>query len=106
MTPDLDHARIVVVVFTIEGCAACAEYKPRFQRVASAYMGCVPIIVADANDPRYTPLADRLGVQEVPATFVLRKPRGMIRAVGGLADAQINWLMGLAAREATCPTEW
>lgn len=103
---NLDQARIVVVVFTIEGCPACIDYKPRFQRVAGPYAGCVPIIVADANDPRYTPLADRLGVQEVPATFILRKPSGVIRAVGGLPDAQIDWLMGLAAREAVCPTEW
>jgi thioredoxin-like negative regulator of GroEL len=103
---NLDQARIVVVVFTIQGCEACADYKPRFERVAGAYGGCVPIVMADANDPRFAQLADRLSVQEVPATFVLRKPRGVIRVVGSVPDSQINWLMGVAARESTCPTNW
>ena len=103
---DLDRARIAVVVFTIKGCPACAEYKPRFQRLAAPYAGCIPIVVVDANDARYSQLADRLGVQEVPATFVLRKPRGIIRVIGGAPDAQINWLLGVAAREAACPTNW
>jgi thioredoxin-like negative regulator of GroEL len=102
----VDQARIVVVVFTIKGCDACAEYRPRFERVASTYAGCVSIVMADANDPRFTQLADRLGVEEVPVTFVLRKPRGVIRVVGSVPDSQINWLMGIAARESTCPTDW
>lgn len=90
----------MVVVFTMQGCPACAEYKPRFQRIARPYATTVPILMADVADPRFASLADRLGVAEVPATFLLRKPYGIIRAVGSVPDAQIQWIMNVAAREA------
>ncbi len=96
----LDQSRVVVVLFTIEGCPACTEYKPRFARVASAFQGRVPVLMLDANDPRNANLAGRLSVESVPATFVLRRPTGVIRMVGSVPDDQIAWLLGIAAREA------
>lgn len=98
-----NESRVVVVLFTIPGCEACQEYKPRFQRVAQHYQGHVPIMMLDANDPRCADLASRLNVTNVPATFALRRPTGMIRIEGAIPDSQIAWLLGIAAREAASP---
>lgn len=96
----MENARVVVVVFTIDGCGACQEYKPRFRRIAQSYQKHVPIFMMDANDPRSADLATRLDVTNVPATFVLRKPTGVIKVEGSIPDSQIAWLLGVAAREA------
>jgi thioredoxin-like negative regulator of GroEL len=98
---DPNNARVVVVLFTIAGCEACEEYKPRFQRAARQFQQYIPIILLDANDPRNQDFAQRLNVANVPATFVLRRPTGVIRAEGTLPDSQIAWLLGVAAREAS-----
>lgn len=95
----LDQARIVIVVFTLEGCPACAEYKPRFLQMAQIVQDRMPIIMADANDPRFADLAQRLNVAAVPATFVLRRPTGIIRIAGAIPNDQIAWLLDLAARQ-------
>lgn len=91
---------VVVVLFTLEGCPACEEYKPRFAKIAKMYQQYVPVILADANDPKFADLAERLKVEAVPATFMLRRPRGMIRMVGGVPDHQIHWLLSTAVRTA------
>lgn len=96
----MNNSRVVVVVFTIEGCEACEEYKPRFRRIASSYQKRVPIFMMNANDPQNADLANRLNVAAVPATFVMRKPFGLIRVEGAIPDSQIAWLLGVAAREA------
>ncbi len=101
----VNNSHVVVVVFTIAGCEACAEYKPRFRRVAQHYQQHVPIMMFDANDPKCADLANRLNVMSVPATFVLRRPTGMIRVEGAIPDSQIAWLLGVAAREAAGPNQ-
>lgn len=99
--PPPSEARAVVVVFTIEGCEACKEYKPTFMKVANGYRNSVPIYMLDANstDPQVASLAQRLNVQAVPATFVLRKPTGMIKVEGAIPADQVVWLCDIAARE-------
>jgi thiol-disulfide isomerase/thioredoxin len=99
------NARTIVVLFTIPGCEACAEYKPRFQRIAQQYQNVVPIYMLNANDtrPDVADLASRLHVANVPATFVLRRPTGVIRVEGAIPDSQIAWLLGVAAREVSNP---
>jgi thiol-disulfide isomerase/thioredoxin len=97
------NSRVVVVLFTIAGCEACEEYKPRFQRIAQRYQRQVPIFMLDANDPRNADLGARLNVSNVPATFVLRRPTGVIRVEGAIPDSQVAWLFGVAAREAAVP---
>jgi len=105
LPPDLSTARVVVVVFKMAGCGACAEYVPRFQRIARAYAQCLPIWIIDANDPRYAQLADRLRVSAVPATFALKRGSGVLRLDGSSSDAEIVWLLDVAAREALCPVD-
>lgn len=96
----MNNSRVVVVVFTIDGCEACEEYKPRFRRIAQPYQTSIPIFMMNANDPQNAELANRLKVAAVPATFVMRKPSGVIRIEGAIPDSQIAWLLGVAAREA------
>lgn len=104
-SPESAHSRAIVVLFTIAGCGACAEYKPRFQRIAQHYRHLVPIYMFDANSrqPEIADLANRLHVMAVPATFVLRRPSGLIRVEGAVPDSQIAWLLGIATREAQNP---
>jgi len=92
------NSRVIVVLFTISGCEACEEYKPRFQRIAQHYPQ-VPVVMLDANDPRNADLGTRLNVNNVPATFVLRRPSGVIRVESAIPDTQIVWLFNVAARE-------
>jgi thiol-disulfide isomerase/thioredoxin len=96
-TPQNSH--VVIVLFTIPGCAACEEYKPRFMRIAKQFQQRIPVVVLDANDQRNADLGTRLKVANVPATFVLRRPTGVIRVEGSIPDSQIAWLFGVAARE-------
>jgi len=103
---NLVEARVVILVFTIPGCEACLEYKPRFIRAVQHYrqqvpaLQHVPIFMYDANDPRCAEIATRLGVYNVPVTFVLRRPTGVARLEGGAPDSEIARLLGIAAREA------
>jgi thiol-disulfide isomerase/thioredoxin len=89
-------SRSAVVVFHMPGCEACAEYVPRFQRVASQ-RARVPVYILDANAPQNQALADRLNVTAVPCTFVLRQPHGVMRREGGLSDEEIVWVLAVAA---------
>ena len=102
-TEVLNRSPIVVVVFTLKGCGHCEIYRPKFTKVAAPYADYVPIVMADGNDPRFQDLANRLNVQGVPATFLLRKPAGMIKLEGDVPEAQIKWLLNIAAREMQNP---
>ena len=99
MSINLDQSSVVIIVFTVPGCGACENYKPRFQQIAQRYAQHVPVIMANANDPKYQDLANKYNVDNVPATFVLRKPSGLIRVEGAIPDNQIIWLFEVALRE-------
>lgn len=98
--PDLSNENVVVILFKMEGCPACEEYEPRFQRIAEPYQGHFPILIFDVTDPTMQAVADRLKVYGLPATFVLRRPVGLIRAEGNIDDHELAWMLDAAAREA------
>jgi thioredoxin-like negative regulator of GroEL len=98
--PGIENARVVVVLFTMNGCPACHEFRPRFRKLAEPYGRYMPIVMADVDDPRFEGLAERLQVRELPVTFALRRPHGMIRVVGNVPDAHAKWLLDVAAHEA------
>lgn len=89
-------SRTCIVLFTIAGCPACAEHAPIFRRVAAAYASRIPVHVLDANDPRHTALADRVGVRAVPATALLRRPTGVVRLDGVADEDDLRRLFELA----------
>lgn len=100
---DFTQSRVIVILFVIQGCEACDDFKPRFHQIAQRYRQYIPIMMMDANDPRCADLAGRLNVGNVPATFVLRRPTGAIRVEGAIPNSQIAWLLDIAAREAANP---
>lgn len=117
----LPQHSVIVVVFKMQGCVACADYVPRFTAVASAKglpvfnlakgqlptvaqlaATCLPIYVVDCYDKQFEDWADHLKASSMPVTFVLRRPRGKMVIEGAVPDAQIEWLLGKALRGLSC----
>jgi thiol-disulfide isomerase/thioredoxin len=95
------EAPVVVLVVHQEGCPACEEYLPRFQRIAERYARCIPHLVVDANV--YPDAADALKVESTPTTLVLRHGRMTSRNLTGAAeDADIEKLFVAASRGMEC----
>lgn len=94
-------APVVVLVVHQEGCGACEEYLPRFQRIADRYSRCIPHLVVDANV--YPEAADALKVDSTPTTLVLRHGRMTSRNLAGAAaDEDIEKLFIAASRGTEC----
>lgn len=92
---DLNRANVVVVVFVMEGCPACTEYLPRFQRVAALYHAHFPIYVLDAaaDDAEIQRLADRTKVKATPTTLVMQRGPGVYKTEGAVDDADIQGIL-------------
>lgn len=72
---------VAIIVWTQEGCPACDEYMPKFQRIAQQYSQCLPVIIADVE--KFPRAADLLRVQSTPSTMVVRYGR---RGFAGFID--------------------
>jgi thioredoxin-related protein len=107
----LDNYNVIVVVFGLEGCPACADYTPRLldrlrQRDNAndffVYQGAlenkIPVLFYDggSEDEKVQAFADRYKVNAMPTTLVLRRGTGVLKAEGALDDGRINALLGLA----------
>jgi hypothetical protein len=117
----MPHHKVIVAVFTMAGCGACEEYKPRFRRVVQE-MGlpvfdvgkgrlpdptalsrtCLPVYTIDCDDKQFGNWAEHLNVHATPSTYVLRRPRGVLKLEGSIPDEQVKWLLGKALRGLTC----
>ena len=86
----------------MDGCGACAEYVPRFNRIAARYAHCIPVKILDAGTPEGAQVADRFHVNATPTTLILRKPTGQVYYEGALDDAQIEHVFALAIRGLAC----
>lgn len=84
-----------VFVFGQTGCPHCAEYIPRFKRLAASYRVSFPIGVYDlAKDQHGQEFAERLGgVRVVPTTVVMNHRGGIQKLPGALSNAQITALL-------------
>lgn len=92
-------SNIEIIIFKIQGCEACSEYVPRFRKQASAYENMFPVHVVDANANDAQELANYYGVKDVPVTLVRRKGNpNVLQYVGGLSDANIQWILAVAAK--------
>lgn len=96
---DLQNAKAVIVVFIMDGCGACHEYTPMFQKVAREFAGKIPAFILDVNSQQGGPLADQYGIEATPTTLVMRKPAGALKAEGALNEAQIRQLFTIAAAQ-------
>lgn len=67
-------ARAIVMVVSQDGCGACEDYLPRFEKVAAPYSAAIPIIKLDAADerPEAQQLMDQVKTESTPTTYVLR----------------------------------
>lgn len=84
-----DGAPVIVVLVEQEGCGACAEYHPIFERVAVPYAQAgVPILRVDASDP--DPNAQRFmdthGVNSTPTVIVATIYRAALGRLEGVAS--------------------
>lgn len=98
---NLGNSNVVVALFVMEGCGACHEYLPRFQRIAEPYKRAgIPVLIIDAatEDAEINELADRWGVRATPTTIVARRGPGVIRQEGNLSDEYLKQLFDAAHR--------
>ena len=84
-----------VFVFIAEGCGACHDYMPKFERYAAAAKAAgapFPIGVYDLaqENPRVQEFAEKLGVRATPTTIVVTSDGKLHRHVGSLPVAQIK----------------
>lgn len=86
-----------VFVFIQEGCGACHDYMPKFERVAADY-GNTTIGRYDlaTDDARVQEFAAKLGVKATPTTVVMTSHGTFQRHVGSLPVAQIRQLFEAA----------
>jgi hypothetical protein len=86
-----------VFVFIQQGCGACHDYMPKFERARFRHPN-VTVGVYDlaSNDARIQHFAETLGVRATPTTIVQTSGGTHHRHVGSLPMAQIEQLLGQA----------
>lgn len=97
-----------MIVFVMEGCPACEDYKPRLAQQVAAFQGHgqpfvwyqpgmplmpgqIPVIVldADSEDDSVVSLADQYGVEGLPTTLLLRRTAPPAKLEGAVDDRSI-----------------
>ncbi len=97
---DLSGYNVVVVVFAMKGCPACADYEPRIRAAAQRYAPWVPTLVLDANDQHHDSMCTLYGVKFTPTTLILRRPTGVLKWESALSDQEIDAVYQTALRAA------
>jgi thiol-disulfide isomerase/thioredoxin len=93
-----------VVVFHQSGCPACAEYLPRFRRVAVKYRAHLNIQTpnVDRSDKRIQDAAIAYKINAAPTTLVLdQNDKVLKRSIGALTEAQLTKLFEFATSKST-----
>lgn len=102
MTTDVSNQRVIVVVFVQEGCPACDDFKPRFDRLAERYVRAgLPIFVYNAasDDTALSSWMDQLKVEGTPTLLVLKRgPSRPLRIDGAVPDDEIETALRSAYR--------
>lgn len=103
-----DYTRSAIVIFVMEGCPACDDYKPRLFKLIEHFQqhgqpmvyyqlglpilpGQIPVIVLDGNsqDGSVVDLADRHKVEAMPTTLLLSRSKRPVKIEGAVDDRQI-----------------
>lgn len=90
-----------VVVFHMTGCGPCAEYLPRFRKIAVRYKDRIPIRSVNIAKPdkRLSDAAIKFNIEATPTTLVIGDDDKVLRRqVGGLEDREIEKLLQFAAK--------
>lgn len=70
---DLASYPTIICCFVQEGCGACTQYLPRFEKVANEFKACVPSVIVRAD--QHPELADAYWVRSTPTTLILHHGR-------------------------------
>ncbi len=68
-----ENSRVVIVLFVMDGCPACEEFKPTFMKVAKKYNSRVPVSIADAATAQTQVFAEKHKVEATPTMLVMFK---------------------------------
>ena len=101
MPVDLTKERVLVALFVQEGCGACEEFQPRFDRLAARYKRAgMPVFVYDAagGDPELVAWMDRYEIGATPTILVLKRGPGTMKIDGAIPDDQIEGVLQSAYR--------
>lgn len=104
----LDHTKSAIVVFAMDGCGACEDFMPRFERLIAGFQahgqplvyyqigmpltpGAIPVIVldADSTDESVVSFADQHAIDALPTTLLLRRNAKPARLEGAVDDKEI-----------------
>lgn len=105
---NVEHCHAVIVVFAMEGCPACEEYKPRLEKEIKRWQANnaplvigqkgqtfgpyeVAVIFVDAasEDPQVQQLANDFAIEGVPATILFTRKARPRKIEGAVDDVQI-----------------
>jgi thioredoxin 1 len=86
----------VVLDFYLATCAPCRVLEPRLEEMARQYSGRVLIYRIDIE--RDLSVAERLGVQSIPAVLIFRNGKEIVRLDGLITDQQLRAAFERAAR--------
>lgn len=106
---DLNGTRSVVIVFAMDGCPACEEYKPRLIKMVELFQAHgqplvfyqvgmpllprqIPVIILDgaSDDESVVSLADEHKIEALPTTLLLRTTAPTAKIEGAVDDQQIH----------------
>lgn len=112
---DLDHTKVVLVVFAMPGCPACEDYLPRLYKAVEVYQsyghpfvvydlgmrlqpGQIPVVVYDSTsqNAELQAFADQHKISGLPTTLLLPQRGRSGRWEGGLNDADIYSILRFA----------
>lgn len=82
-------APVLVVLVVQEGCGACDEYKPIFEKIAEPYAKRgLPIYKLDAGseDPDAQAFMNRHGVESTPTVIAATLYRGPVARLEGVSS--------------------
>jgi len=112
---DLQATKVVIVVFAMPGCPACADYQPRFTKQVEGFKhygapfvfytpgqklapGQIPVVILDgtSQDPSIVSFADLYQVSAMPTTILLTYNAPPYRAEGAISDQEVYDLLSSA----------
>lgn len=109
---NLERCSAVIVVFAMDGCPACEDYKPRLVRQVKRWQqhgarfvvaerpqefspSVIPVLLLDAQNanPQIQDVANQYGVTGLPTTILFRRWHGPTILEGAIGDREIEAML-------------